>query len=179
MYRISEVAVAFAKIDGLPDDKVPQLDKLLRNTTQRHYLSPSARDGRADLYSIETVCALRFAARMDAFGIARHVLEDFLRFVQSAPMHSTRVKRRNGYNVTLSRIEEAVERARAGEDFKMGLALGRDGRARPKAWFLAETMDDDARAILASVEPEEDADTVLALDAGRLIRDIVAVLKVR
>ena len=177
MYRISEIAVAFAKIDGIDDDKVPQLDKLLRNTTQRHYLSPSSREGRADLYSVETVCALRFAQRMDAFGIARHVLDDFLRFIQSAPTLPIRETKSKGFATALSHIEEAIERATNGENFKVGLTLGRNGYVMPKAWFTSEPVDDDARAILATSDQPEYPDAVLMLDAGRLIRDVLSALK--
>lgn len=177
MFRISEIAVAFAKIDGISDDHVAQLDKLLRNTTQRHYLVPATREGRADLYSLETVCVLRFAERMDAFGIQRHVLDNFLRFMQSAPTSPSRFKRGDGFNEALSRIEEAVERAQAGEDFTVGLALTGAGLL-PQVDFCRDEVDESARQILASVEPKRTPDAVLMLDAGRLIREIIASLAV-
>lgn len=177
MIRISEIAVTFAKIDGIADDNVPQLDKLLRNMTQRHYLPPSGRDGRADLYSLETTCVMRLAERMEAFGVQRHVLDNFLRFMQSAPTFPTRFKQGDGFTEALSRIEEAVERAQAGEDFTVGLELTAAGLL-PQVNFDQAEIDEDARKILASVERQRTPDAVLTLNAGRLIREIIAMLAV-
>lgn len=176
MFRISEAAAAFAKLDNIDDDATPALDKLLRNLTQRHYLPPSAREGRADLYSIETVCALRLAERAATFGIDRVALDGLLRFLHSAPSLPTRFRRGDGVSIALTHIEEAVERARAGEDFTVGLMLDANGRVVPKAWFQPEELPADARAILADAARPAAPDAVFRLDAGRLIRAVLAIL---
>lgn len=179
MFRLSEAAVAFAKIDRISDDATPALDKMLRNLTQRHYVPPSTREGRADLYSIETVCALRLAQIANAFGIERSALDSLLRFLHSAPNHPTRFRQGDGVRIALTHIEEAVERARAGEDFGVGLSLNSTGRVEPKAWFSPEDLDDDARSILdayAEVSEQHLSDAVFRLDAGRLIRDVLKAL---
>lgn len=176
MFRLSEAAAAFAKIDDIDDDATPALDKLLRNLSQRHDFTPSAREGRADLFSIETVCALRLAERAARFGVPRHVLGDFLHFLQRAPNLPARFRQGNGVRIALTHIEEAVERARAGEDFAVGLSLSADGRVEPKAWFSPDDMTDESRAILADLPPSAASDAVFRLDAGRLIRAVLAVL---
>ncbi|WP_429816394.1 hypothetical protein [Ensifer sp. B1-9] len=176
MFRLSEAAVAFAKIDRISDDATPALDKFLRNLSQRHYLPPSAREGRADLYSIETVCALRLAQRAAAFGIDRVALDALLRFLHSAPHLPTRFRQGDGVSIGLTRIEEAVERARAGEDFAVGLTLDAHGRVEPKAWFPPDILTDEARSILVDIAPAAGPDAAFRLDAGRLIRAVLAVL---
>ncbi|MCO7725787.1 hypothetical protein NJB93_04170 [Brucella intermedia] len=176
MFRISEAAAAFAKLNNIDDDATPALDKLLRNLTQRHYLPPSAREGRADLYSIETICALRLAERAATFGIDRVALDGLLRFLHSAPSLPTRFRRGDGVHVALTHIEEAVERARASEDFVIGLTLDENDHVVPKAWFPSEELTDDARAILANTDRPHAPDAVFSLNAGRMIRAVLAVL---
>lgn len=175
MFRLSEAATAFAKIDQISDDATPALDKLLRNLTQRHYIPPSAREGRADLYSIETICALRLAQRSAAFGIDRVDLDSLLRFLHAAPHLPTRFRRGDGVRIGLTHIEEAVERARAGEDFAIGFVMDGNGRVEPKAWFATDDQPDEAKTILADVSPPS-PDAVFRLDAGRLIRAVLAAL---
>jgi len=174
MFRLSEAATAFAKIDQIPDDAVPALDKFIRNLSQRHYLPPAAREGRADLYSVETVCALRLAERAAVFGIDRVSLDSLLRFLHSAPSLPTRYRQGDGFRVGLTHIEEAVERARAGEDFTVGLVLGNDGRVQPRAWFAPDEV-----FVLGSDIPATPSDAAFRLDAGRLIRAVLAVLNVK
>lgn len=177
MFRLSEAAIAFAKLNRISDEDTPALDKSLRNLTQRNYLPRSAKDGRADLYSIETLCALRLAERALAFGIDRKSVNDLLRFLQIAQPNTNRYHRRDGVKVAFSIIEEAVERARNGEDFAIGLVLNDNGRIEPKAWFLPEGMNEEARTILtADGAPPYTPDAVFRLDAGRLIRAVLAVL---
>jgi len=178
MFRLSEMAVAFAKIDEISDHATPALDKLLRNLSQRHYLPPSTREGRTDLFSIETVCALRLAERAATFGIDRVALDALLRFLQSAPHLPTRFRSRGGVHIALTRIEEALERAREGEDFSVGLSLNANGRVEPKAWFSPDDLPEDAQSILAEVAPRRVPDAVFRLDAARLIREVLAVLDV-
>lgn len=170
MFSIRQTATAFAKIDGLADAGLPALDKALRNLTQRHYLPPAERDGRADLYAVETVCALRFAERLTRFGVDRAVLDDFLRFLQIAPT-AGRTQRGDGNNVRVSLIEEAVERAREGENFEVGLTMAADGRVRPMAWFAT-----GGNPLVEAYRQTHPADAVLRLDGGRLIRDVLAAL---
>jgi len=160
MFRISHAAAVFAQLDDLPDDKFPILDKALRNLTQRHFIEPSDRQGRADLYSIESVVVMRLAQKAEAFGIARHLLGDFIRFLQSAPMLPTRYLKGDGVHIALTTVQEAIERAREGEDFKLGLTMGGE-RVSPRAWWEGQAGHSDAS---------------LQIDAGRLIRDVLAKL---
>ena len=174
MYRLSQAAVAFAELDDLPDEHFPALDKGLRNLTQRHYLPPIERSGRADLYAFATISVLRLAYKATTFGLDRVQIEALTRFLQSAPLMPTRYRQRDGRREALWVIEEAIERARAGEDFRVGLVMGRDGRATPKVWWQ-ETASPDVAAIL-SANPPANADAHFSLDAGRLIRELVAKL---
>ena len=164
-------------IDATPEDRVPQLDKRLRNLVSRHYLPPAERQGRADLFSLPTVCALRLSERATVFGLDRVQLDDLLRFLQSAPDHPTRWREGDGFREALTRIEIALERARAGEDFAIGLSMGRDGVAVPAAWWQPEPVSPDAAAILdAMAQDRPEPDAVFRLPAGRLIRKLLGAL---
>lgn len=176
-YRIADLTAAFSWIDATPEDRVPQLDKRLRNLASRHYLPPTERQGRADLFSLPTVCALRLAERATVFGLDRVQLDDLLRFLQSAPDHPTRWREGDGFREAMTRIEIALERARAGEDFAIGLVMGRDGLAVPTAWWKAEPVTPDAAAILdAMAHDHSEPDAVFRLPAGRLIRELLGTL---
>lgn len=80
----------------------------------------------------------------------------------------------------LSHIEIAIRRARGGENFNIGLVMGRDGTLDPVADWQAAPVSDDAAQILsdyaAATGPRAQADAVMQLPAGRLIRELLTAL---
>jgi len=176
MFRISQVSAAAAKLDGISDDDFRTLDKTFRNLTQRHAIGPSARDGRADLFSLESAVVMRLAQKVDAFGLPRHLLSDFIRFLQSSPTMPSRYREGNGAKIALTTVQEAIARAKAGEDFQLGLSMS-GYSVKPKAWFPADPIPDAAKGIIAAVKaskPSPTIDAALRVEAGQLIREFLA-----
>ena len=180
MYRLSQAAVAFAELDDLPDDQFPAFDKALRNLTQRHFLNPSVRSGRADLYSLPTISVLRLAQKAAHFGLDRAQIEALTRFLQSAPSMPQRWRQLEGRREALWHIEEAIERVREGEDFTCGMAMPANGRATPAMWWKAHGIGSESQAILDAhrqLVPQREADARFVLEASRLIRDLLVKLE--
>ena len=178
--RIADLTAAIARLDQTPDSRVPKLDKGLRNLVSRHYIPPVARDGRADLYDATGMIVLRLAERAQTFGLDRASLESFIRFLQSAPDMPQDWREGDGKRAALTRIEIALNRARAGEDFYLGLAMGRDGALTPVAEWQESPVSDEAAQIIADYRAatgeRSEPDAVLRLPAGRLIREILDAL---
>lgn len=179
MYRISQATAAFVQLDQIDDDQAPALDKSLRHLTQRQGIAPSDREGRADLYGIEAVVVMRLAHMLESFGITRHIIADFIRFLQSSDSLPNRWHEGDGHKVALTRVEEALERAREGQDFAIGLCL-RNGTIQPRVWIPGEAESEAVKALKVAgrkAAPPPADDAVLRLDAGRLIRELVATLE--
>lgn len=167
-FTITQANEAFCEIDKTQDDKRGASDKLLRNLTQRHYFPPVGRSGRADIFDLETVCALRLVQKASYFGLDRWQLEKLAHFLNGAPHTAP------GRTKTL--IREAVERASSGEVFSLSLVMYSDGRFLPKANWGSKTPEQDARidAIFDDADVSlGDVDCSFSLNASRLIDDVL------
>lgn len=178
MYIIRDATNAFAKLDHTPPDEVAGLDKALRNLSMRAYLPPSGREGRADTYSLETVCALRLMHKAFKFGLGRGQVEGFARFLQFDPIPAVtgRVEKFDGGFRPLSPIKEAVQRTREGETFDMGLAMLSDGTFKPYAGWEPEPVSPEAEELLAAIGGPLKVDARFAVPASRLITELLAEL---
>lgn len=178
MYIIRDATNAFAKLDHTPPDEVTGLDKALRNLSMRAYLPPSGREGRADTYSLETICALRLMHKGFKFGLGRGQVEDFARFLQFDPTPGMggRVEKFDGGFCTLSPIKEAVRRTREGETFDMGLAMLSDGTFKPYAGWEQEPVSPETEELMAAIGGRLNTDARFAVPASRLIAELLAEL---
>ena len=178
MYIIRDATNAFAKLDLTPPDEVAGLDKALRNLSMRAYLPPSGREGRADTYSLKTICALRLMHKAFKFGLGRGQVEDFGRFLQfdARPGLGVRVEKFDGGFRPLSPIEEAIQRVRERETFDMGLAMLSDGTFKPYAGWEQEPVSPEAQELLAAIGGRLSADARFALPASRLIGELLVEL---
>lgn len=174
MHTIKEAAASFGRIDSVPEEEKAALDKALRNLTQRHYLSPADRQGRADLYSLPSVCALRLLHVASGLLSDRWVLDALARAMQNQPTGPARRVVVEGGERPMTPIEEAVARVRDGETFDFNLRLFRGNRLG----FAADWPDDDPKSaavadrVFADAAPEEPVAT-FSLHASRLIREIL------
>lgn len=179
MFKISHAANAFSALDKTPEEKFPSLDKALRNLSQRVYLPPDDREGRADLYDPASVCALRLLYKASVFGLDRMQLEDLARFLLSAPIGPGRYEAMQGAKRKLTVVQEAIERVQEGQDFDIAVVMSRDGRmALETDWSHPEEDNPELEAFrsqLPSHHPDEDARFILA--ASRLIRELLTALE--
>jgi hypothetical protein len=178
MFTIKDATGIFARIDSVTEEELPTLDKALRNLSQRVYLPPSDRQGRADVFSLATICALRLIQIASTFGMDRWKLEALARATQNQAGGLARRIKLNGGERPMSPVEEAIERVRAGQTFDFNIRLYRDGRLGFDADWPADNAGAAAVAdkVLAAV-PTEDADVTFTLHASRLIGEIVADFK--
>ena len=174
MYTIRDATSAFFKLDGAAPDEASALDKSLRNLSQRIYLPPTGRKGRADTFSLETICALRLLYKASAFGLDRWQLEKLAQFLQIAdPVRGGRSEKISGAIRLLSPVEEAVRRVRDGETFNIGVAMLSDGTVQP---FTDWPSEDDGKGATFLEEagmkrlPE---DARFTLPASRLIGELI------
>ncbi|PWE48576.1 hypothetical protein DEM26_17400 [Thioclava sp. NG1] len=172
-YTITDAATVFATLDNLTDEENrKRADKALRHLTQRHAFPPEGRAGRADTYSMETICALRLAQKASAFGLDRWQLERLIRFLLSTP--------RTAPGRTLSLIGEGIYKAEAGQVFGVSLVMYADGRFACAADWPSETPEQDARvdSIFESADldfgPE---DCRFQLCASRLISELLTAIR--
>lgn len=176
MFTLTATAKAFAEIDNISPDEIPALDKSIRNISQRVYTPPADRQGRADLYSLESVCALRLLQAAMASGIDRVKADAFARYLHYAASSNRRVAVDGGYR-TLSPIEEAIARVRAGQVFDFNLDFYKGGRA---VWS-ADWPHDDPEAekfaddFFASISTEPPIAT-FTIHASLLIGELLPAL---
>jgi len=123
VFRLADAIAAFAVYADLPLVHLPEFDRRVRNLTQRHYVPPASRRGRADLYSLETICALHIAVVLTDFGLSRTQIDEVLHFLLVA-----------GREKKKTHIKEAVARAQANEAVLFGLERTR-GVVVPHLWF--------------------------------------------
>lgn len=179
MFTIRDATNAFFSLDGALPEEAVTLDKALRNLSQRLYMPPIGREGRADTYSLETICALRLLHKTSAFGLDRWQLEKLARFLQIAdPIASGRRRKASRVWQVLSPIEEALQRTRKGETFIVGVAMLRDGTAKP---FTGWPKDDESvkgADFLAEANVKKlPEDACFTLPASRLIAELIAELE--
>ncbi|SLN68172.1 hypothetical protein ROG8370_03196 [Roseovarius gaetbuli] len=184
MYTIRDATEAFFALDRVPPEKGAALDKTLRNLSQRVYMPPVGRSGRADTYSLETICALRLLHKASLFGLDRWQLEKLAQYLHVADsMAGDQTEKFSGGFRHLPPIEEAVQRVRVGEVFNIGIAMLSDGTIKPFVdWRpLGETEEiaEKGVALLAGAGLQRlPQDAAFILPASRLIGELIEVLDV-
>ncbi|MGJ8594370.1 hypothetical protein [Sulfitobacter sp.] len=180
MYSIRNIAEAIEKAvptDHLsPDEQassetekaeyVAQLDKSLRNLSQRVYLPVTELKGRVGLYKRSTVAAFALVVALNDFDVPRHVLQKFTEWLQepggpASPMLGNR---------RASPIEEAVQRLEQGEKFTFEIVGGAFGRKHHRArWDNVEDSE-----LYQLVDSRRPASVILSLPASELIQILFA-----
>lgn len=175
MFKIRQATEAFARLDQTPDEEIKSLDQALRHLTQRlPDFAAATREGRADLYPITSICALRLIHKADSFGLERAALSSLSSWLRNARPMGRRVPVDGGFTV-MSPIEEAIARVRSGEVFDFSLTLYRNGHRAFSADWHAEDPEGDAVAdsILGDILP----DVTFSIHASRLIGELLAELE--
>lgn len=174
MFTIKDAAGIFGQIDAVAEEDMPALDKALRNLSQRLYLPPADRQGRADVYTLASICALRLLSAASGLLSDRWILERLAREMQNESGGMARRIKLGGGELPMSPVEEAIERVREGQTFDFNLKLYADGHLG----FEADWPADDTKcaavvdAILSSA-PTIEPKVTLVLHASRLIREIL------
>ncbi|MEP3441209.1 MAG: hypothetical protein ABJN72_07015 [Sulfitobacter sp.] len=172
MFTIRDATKAFFSLDGTPPEQWTGLDKALRNLSQRIYMPSDGRKGRADTYSLQTICALRLVYKASVFGLDRWQLEKFSNFLQVAePMNNARKEAFAGGHRVLPPIEEAIQRVSNAESFVFGISMLSDGTIKPFAdWDTDEKEDLSLLEGPSFVRLPEDAR--FTIPASRMIAEL-------
>ena len=153
MFTITKAAEIFAELDAVSEERRPQVDKALRNLTQRAWVPATSKDGRALVYDLPGLAGLRLVYIAQAFALDRVLLERYTHWLWAS---GSRTREVPGGLSPLKHLEEAIERVRAGEDFVFRLSLRADGQI-----FVESTWTRD-------LEPSERMKRTIALvEAGR------------
>ena len=175
MFKIRHATDTFARLDQTPEEGVKSLDQALRHLTQRlPSFAPATRAGRADLYPLTAICALRLLYKADGFGLEWRALASLSNWLQSANPLGRRVLANEGLR-PMSPIEEAIERVRAGQDFDFNLTLYCDGHMAFGTDWAAD--DPDAEAVADRVLGHILPDVTFTIHASRLIGELLAELE--
>lgn len=175
MFRIRQATEAFARLDQTPEERVKALDQTLRHLTQRlPAFAAATRAGRADLYPISAICALRLLHKADVVGWERESLASFWDWLRCDSPLGRRVELDGGFR-RMSPIEEAIARVRAGEVFDFNRTLYRNG----DMGFSADwACDDPAREAIADhVFNHVQPDVTVTFHASRLIGELLSELE--
>lgn len=183
MFKISDATKAFSSLDQLGEDDTAKLDKALRHLSQRVTFPAFAREGRADLYTHDAICALRLLHKASAFGLERSRVEELSLWMQERPVGpARRVPVDDGFRA-MSRIEEGIDRATAGEDFDFIMVLRASGGVDIETNWLSDDQEssekvDDifAAAGLSSESEKHRNDVRFILPASCLLAELVKVL---
>ena len=179
MFKIRHGTEAFATLDGIDDLK--PLDQALRHLSQRVYFPAFGRDGRADLYPLHAICALRVIHSASAFGLDRATVDQLARWLLMEPTGVARRVNIDGGQRAMSPAEEAVERVKEGQVFDLIMSFRRGG----SMLIFADWPDDEAAAkttadgVFESVGlPEVQAveRARLSLPASALIKELLPLL---
>ena len=180
MFKISDATKAFAAIDNVPEDDMARLDKALRHLSQRVRAFPAAiREGRADLYSFEAICALRLMHKASAFGLERSRVEELALWLQDQPVGPARRVAVEGGFRSRSLLEEGLQRVKEGQHFDFNVTLYADGHVSFSADGPADDQESDAKVddlfeAAGLAGSREDARFVLP--ASRHLSDLIAEL---
>jgi hypothetical protein len=184
MFRISDATKAFATIDKTPDKEAEaRLDKALRHLSQRVTFTAAARDGRADLYPLPAICALRLLHKASAFGLEAARVKQLSLWLQNQPVGPARRVAVEGGFRSLSPIEEGIQRVQEGQIFDITMILETSGQVS----FDADWPDDDQESAakvdalyvaagLSADAEEQRGDVRLVLPASRLLKELLAEL---
>ena len=155
MHTLTDAAKIFALLDDVSDEKLPSLDKALRNYATRFYLPHDDQRGRVFLYDEASVFALRMIYLANECGMDRWLCEAFARWLRSSG--DKRVKVEGGWHgVSISR--EAIQRVEHKEQFDFHVILERyqgDLRARFRADWQEEKLARVRNALSQGPQPVE------------------------
>ena len=180
MFILKTAIEAFASIDGIDDEAKASLDKSVRNLSQRHTFTQEGYDGKAAIFSLHTICALRIVQKVSRSGLPRWQIERLVTWLQGFPLQARSVPFEGGGGSTsLSRIEEAVDRVRNNEDFTFGISLSPNDKVIIKAdWEPDEKPSEQAKQILKDYrdvtgQSETRLEVGFVIHASKLIRDLL------
>lgn len=180
MFKIRHATEAFAALDNDHDKKT--LDQALRHLSQRVYFPAAGRSGRADLYPLHGICALRLMHKASAFGFDRSSVDRLAQWLLNEPTGPARRKKVDGGYRALCPTEEAIERVREGQDFNFVVSFRRGGFSV----IFPDWASDDApsadvvEAIFANVgmnKERADEHLRLTIPASALIAELLPVLE--
>lgn len=181
MFTIRKIAQAIvtSELEAMNEDArqeyLNKVDKALRNLSQRVYLPPKERKGRADMYTEETACALRLIQKLfdTGFSVSRPTLEAFARWMQQPngdPRSMVVGSKR------LVPIAEAINRAKNGEDFNFEIFSNEHSGFEHRATWEVPGTERGKRAydsaVAAGLAPEL-TKVWLSVPASALIRDFL------
>lgn len=175
MFKISQATEAFALLDQTPEEGIKPLDKALRHLTQRLPAFVAAtRAGRADLYPVTAICALRLLHKADVFGLERASLASFWDWLRSDSPLGRRMELDGGFR-SMSPIEEAISRVREGEVFDFNLTLYSNGHMGFGADWASDNLSSEgiAQRVFSHIQP----DVTFTIHASRLIDALLNQLK--
>ena len=179
MFKIRQATDAIAKLDNIDDTK--KLDQSLRHLSQRVYFPAEGREGRADLYPLHAICALRILHTASSAGLERAEVERLARWLLSEPTGPSRKVAVEGGFRPMSPAEEAVARVGEDQSFDFIFSYRRNGAHQ----LFANWPDDEPQAkavvdgIFASVglPSVEDVELVrTTIPASLLIGELLAEL---
>lgn len=124
MRTLTQIASLFSELDRIPEERVSQLDKGLRNLTQRTFIHPDAQEGRAFLYGDNGVALIRLVDLAGRCGLQRPHVEGLKNWLSNSGTRRQPVK--GGYR-GVPRIEEALARTQAGENFAFNVVINAEG----------------------------------------------------
>ena len=169
MRPIAEIAKLFAEIDGAPEERIAQIDKALRNLTQRHFMPPDGQEGRAHLYGRESAVVIRLVSIASAFGLGRLELDAINNWLRGvAPTLP------DDPNRTAPRFHDAIANVEAGEDFAIQFVMDAAGNTRCEADWPKRTKSTRAQRTLELAYGDRPEIARFSIPASRVIRDLRA-----
>lgn len=180
MYILRNATDAFTAIDGIDGEAKTALDKSIRNLSQRHAFAQKGLDGKAAIFEFHTICALRIVQKASRSGLPRWQIERLVTWLQGFPLlaRSTPLKGGGG-SVSLSRIEEAVERVKNGEPFTFEISVSpTDEVVITPNWKLDKEPTEKIKQILkdsreVTGQPQTKLEVTFVIHASKLIRDLL------
>lgn len=171
-YAIRQAVESFARLDGVGANELPAFDKAIRNLSQRVYLPASAREGRADLYSLPAIAALRLVQKAGLLISDRWMLDRLAREMQNEARGGRRIAVEGGFRM-LAPIQESIERTKEGEVVEFYLIAKRSGLFFSTSWGTTGASE----AVFSSAGISGDsADALLTLPASHHIAGLLATL---
>jgi hypothetical protein len=168
MPKISDMGAALARIEHLNEEDALRREKELRNLTQRLPFMPVGREGRADVYDVASLAALRLVQVAADVGVTRPILSRLV-----SALHETH--RADGPSAgKKERVMDRLEaRAKAGDRFSVSIDLlpGGDTVVR-----IGDRPKSETDAIFESAGFPDPIATV-EIRADELIRALVGELK--
>lgn len=81
LFTLTEIAEAFAKVDGIDAADRPSYHKEVRNLCQRAFLPPSVQRGRIFCYSLPRAITIRIVQLLHRYGTRRTIVDQVCMFI--------------------------------------------------------------------------------------------------